>query len=285
MGESTNLSNAEKRQLLIEDQTRGIGGHVTICSIEPIRFKRILNHLRGFTEDYMDRNPGTNWMRRGRTEYAIEAADPVKKWSILRVWPAYEMAHNPDKGQNGDEDPDSLKETHWHAAAEIAAELCKQWGDVVIGQEGSRGLGIIGDDTPTAVELANLTALQNIYQDRLIQEADFYVGQSQNNYIAPKHQAAAKARGVVRSWVIAGGDMKECPNCAEAIYATAIGCKSCGTNLPDWYENNFFSPAQVRIQDPKVATMMETRLRNKEARQAGAKIPAPTAAIPAPVKA
>lgn len=263
-----------------EAQTRGLG-FVTLCSIENERFTKMQSHLRGFTDEYFNRDPNRHWTSRGRTLYVLEPADPKLKWSTLRVYDAYEMAHNPDKGASGENDPEPLKEQYWKSAGDIAQELVKVWGEVVPGQLGARGVGLISGDMPTNVELKSLADKQALYHDRLIMEADAFVSEGLNRNVAEKHQRAARARGVVRAWQIQSGDMKTCPNCGEAVYATALGCKSCGTIFMDWYEAQYYSIPQVRIMDPRVADAMDIRARNKAAQAAGQQIPKP----PIPPKA
>ena len=252
--------------------------HVTICSIEQIEFRKIKNNLIGYTEEYEART-GNHWTVKGRTIHILPAADPDKKWSILRVYPAHETYHDARHAPTGIEaDMDHLQLNMSWTAGDIAQSLVRDWAEVSSGEIGQRGILIIADDVPTQAEMNWMKEQRQLYFQRLITKADEEVARGNNTYVSPRHQEAAKALGVLRPWVVINTALKECPNCQAMISAGALGCTSCSSVLKDWYADRYYDATEVRLLDVAVAKdMAETEKR--KAAQAG-RIAKPTPLVP-----
>lgn len=240
-------------------------GCVYLANIEEREFRHIDHNRAAWTQDYEDRT-GKPWRMRGSTLYILPPADPKTKFSVLKIYPAIEIAADPRQSPTGDEkDHDHLRREVVISPYQIAQALLHRWADAIPGSPGSRGIAIIGDEVPTADEVRVMNTNLKLYCERKVAQAQDFYTSGNAQFIGPVHQECAKLIGAVYDWVTSKELNKYCPSCGGICKKSAMNCPSCGTDFEKYYlEVEAYSMHQLKSQDPDV----HARILEREARRA-----------------
>lgn len=153
--------------------------------------------------------------------FEIPAAAPGE-YHLITVSDVYELQRNGSQQQF----------TTPVFADALAEDLVGEWRNNKIANEyGRPGIFVCAGTQPTQEELARERAIQTVWCEILVNEAEGYWVQGKRDLVSQLHRDAAKWLGrEAFDWVHNQGQVSlmACPFCATKIDQTAIVCRECG---------------------------------------------------------
>ncbi len=158
-------------------------------------------------------------------------------------------------------------------AQDVATSLIHKWTSMggMADSEGGPGIGIIAKRIPTKEELAKLHQRQRVCATDIVEEADKLFSSDKKDRITRLHRLLGRYLGKRSSehrWMTDFEDplgTKRCPACNSAIDKEALHCMHCNNSLIKWAAEQFYTPDDLRADDPILAEKLGFYLQRKEA--------------------
>lgn len=228
--------------------------YVTICSVDP-KEHREFKIITAPTEQRPN-------MTAGRTEFILPPMDKKKGWSSVKIYDGVQFPSLYELGQSADRPAVQAVPVRAHDTANY---LVGKWQETSLKVKFPRGIMIIDGDEPTADELRKLNEMATQRMRAMVQLVDLAVNAGNNlDFVTREHIDAANALGEVKEWARADRRQKKiCPRCNGIVEAAALGCIHCAVDFGTFYEDEGYTPEEIKGIDPDVATAMvakKTRL-------------------------